>query len=150
MVVCLVADDIAAYSRDLGDAADQVEVLIEDGAEVWQLCDEDGCLAGGGHGLAPSEFDAASDQVRVVAEARQVVSPAGTVKPWLIIGSRDLSEEWQKCARTSGYQRPQWIQDPTQELHDKRRIADAGTDWAACARKNGYPSTKDPEAPRAD
>ena len=150
MVACLAGNSIAAYSSDIGDAVGQVEVLIEDGAEVWQLCDEDGCLGGGGVGLGPREFDAANEVTRAVAEARQAGSTAGTVKPWLIIGGEDMSENWQQCANVSGYQRPAWIQDPTEELQEKRRIADAGTAWAACARRNGHPSTKDPEAPQAD
>ncbi|MDR1824402.1 MAG: hypothetical protein LBR27_03580 [Bifidobacteriaceae bacterium] len=74
---------------------------------------------------------------------------AGKASQLLYLG-KDYGKEYDQCLAESGYTEPEWQTDPTEELKDKQKTADAGAEWAACARENGFPQVQDPAPPVAD
>jgi hypothetical protein len=151
MADCLHEADVPAVVKDLDDAANQAEVAMEEGEEIWQICTEVGCTMGGGAALSDSAREAALRELQVLGEGRDAAATeTEPARPWLIIGADDLSDAWRTCAAATGYAEPTWSEDPGEEMRSKERTAQAGVAWAECARLNGYPATKDPAPPVAD
>jgi hypothetical protein len=68
-----------------------------------------------------------------------------TSVPRLVIGDRDLTEEYVACIDSSGYFVPEEDDrvDPREEELVKQKSAEAGNLWAKCARDNGIPDIAD-------
>lgn len=151
MADCLADADLSPILKDLDDAANQTEVLLEDGPELWQICWTDGCFTGGGVGLTAAAFAAASTRLAVIGdELEEGVKDGEQARPWLIVGEEDRTDVWRRCEAETGYARPVYVEEASTELKEKEVVAQAGVTWAECARANGYPTTKDPAAPVAD
>jgi hypothetical protein len=100
-----------------------------------------------GENLSEAALEAATKRFQDMGAELQA---GGKDRGWLFVGEADLTAEWERCERETGYARPEYVTDQNEELRDKQAAAAAGATWAQCAREHGFPGTKDPAPPVSD